>query len=138
MAQSWTLDEFVQVLDQRLDELMRGEVLLQDLPLALQAWFHAGEIYGREARQPEIDRLERDANLWYYRANTSPQERQAHIEQRLSQALETAPEHVWDQLEADLAVMAGRQVNIDDSVRTGNKPDGNGAHHDDRSTRKAA
>ena len=89
---------------------------------------NAGEAYGHAARQPEIDQLERDCNRYYNLAFTTDQQRRDAIERRLSQALEAAPEDVWDRLEADLAEMAGRQVNTNPNRNSG-QLSRNGALH---------
>ncbi len=137
MAQTWTLEAFARILEQRLDELMRGQIRLQDLPPAVSAWFYAGEAYGRAERQPEIDQLEREVQRLHYLAFYSQSERREQLLARLDHGLATANEATWDRLEHDLAVMAGRQLHID-SIRTGPAPDGNGVTSDHSTGRKAA
>ena len=69
-------------LEAWLAGLMEGRIRVQDLPLCVSAWLHIGEHYGRAARQPEIDRLEREANLLNYLL-IPERERRADIEERL-------------------------------------------------------
>lgn len=86
MARAWTFDEFVQSLEQRLDALQRGQVLIQDLPSAVSAWYFAGEAAGRASRQSEIDQLvrayEQKLDMAYMWAFT-PKERREEYQRRL-------------------------------------------------------
>ncbi|MBL5973692.1 MAG: hypothetical protein D3X82_08000 [Candidatus Leucobacter sulfamidivorax] len=69
-------------LDAWLAGLMEGKIHIQDLPLCVAAWFHAGEAYGRAARQLEIDHANHQADLFYMQAMT-PKERQQEYQRRL-------------------------------------------------------
>lgn len=95
MVQRWTFEQFSQTLDQRLDELMKGQVLLQDLPLAVAAWFYAGEAYGRADRQLEIDLLEHEANILWMQAFT-PKERHAEYQRRLDEHFRLEEQRFFD------------------------------------------
>lgn len=137
MAQTWTLEAFARNLEQRLDELMRGQIRLQDLPPAVSAWFYAGEAYGRASRQSEIDALERETNRLHFLAFHTPGERRERLLARIDEGLATADEETWDRLEHDLQQMAGQQLHTN-SIRTGPAPDGNGVTSDHRTQREAA
>ena len=117
MARARVSDAAERTLDAWLTGLMEGKIRIQDLPLCVSAWFHAGEAYGRASRDLEVQQLERDVNRWYYLAITTPTQRRDHIERRLSQALEHATVEQWDQLDQDLAVMAGQPINNVHSIR---------------------
>lgn len=106
-----------------LHEVMTGQLSLAELPLSVSAWFFAGEAYGRASRQQEVEDLERQVNRFHNLAFETDKDRRDRIEERLSQALEMSTEEQWDQLEEDLATMAGRRIN----------PVGDGAQpHDER------
>ncbi len=125
-----------------LNGLMQGEVLIQDLPLAVSAWFHAGEACGRASRQTEIDDFEREVQRLGYLAFHTPGERRDMLLARLNHGLTTASPEQWDQLEADLHEMAGTQLNSDTSkhsARTSNAlADGVTNEPGNPRTRKAA
>ena len=97
-----------ETLELWLTQLQEGQIQFADLPLSVSAWYFLGLADGRASRQLEVENLEREANRWYYLANTTPTQRRDHIERRLSQALEHATVEQWDQLDQALAAMAGQ------------------------------
>lgn len=137
MARKTVSDAAERALNTWLDEVMKGQLPIAELPLCVSAWLHAGEAYGRASRQHEIDELEREVNRLHYLAFTTPNERRERLLSRLDQGLTTADEATWDRLEHDLAAMAGRQLNIH-SIRTSQVPDGNGVTSDHKPRREAA
>ncbi|GEM_PF-6268769 len=131
--QTWTSSAFYRALEARLDGLMRGQVLLQDLPPAVAAWFYAGEAYGRRSRQPEITRLEREVNLLHYWL-TPERERKAWIEQRLQARITEMTEDDLDRVEALLHdIAADTQIPTHQhSLRSGHTPPESGVRDDIR------
>lgn len=98
-------------LERWLDDLQGGVLHIGELPLAVEAWLHAGYALGRESRDAEVADLERAVNRWYCYANTTDKERREQLDARLAQALDNAPEKVWDRIEVDLREMRDPQLN---------------------------
>lgn len=98
-------------LEQWLDQLQEGALHIGELPLAVEAWLHAGYAMGRESRDAEVAELEHQANRWYYLATVPERDRNARVEARLGHALEVADENTWQRIEQDLHAMRGQQKN---------------------------
>lgn len=130
-------DAAERTLNTWLDEVMKGQLPIAELPLCVSAWLHAGEAYGRAARQHEIDELESEVQRLHYLAFHTPSERREQLLARLDHGLATATEETWQQLEHDLQQIAGQQLNTH-SIRTGHEPDGNGVTSDHKPRREAA
>lgn len=113
MARRRISDTATATLESWLDQLLQGQLSIGELPLAVEAWLHVGHALGRESRQHEIDQLEREVQRLHYLAFMTPGERREQLLARLDHGLATATEEQWQQLEADLAAMAGRQPNND-------------------------
>ncbi|GAA1608535.1 hypothetical protein [Leucobacter chromiireducens] len=117
-----------------LDQVSQGQLPLQELPLCVSAWFHAGEAAGRVSRQPEIDQLNHLLDVYWARAFLTNDERRERILQRLDTGLQEADEKVWDRIEQELAQAAGqRQLNTQNSLRGGEHPPEQGVNHDSSS-----
>lgn len=97
MARATVSDAAERTLAAWLTGLMEGKIRIQDLPLCVSAWFHAGEAYGRASRQPEIDRLEHEANSLYMRAYT-PKERHEEYQRRLDEHFRLEDQRFFDAL----------------------------------------
>lgn len=109
MARFLIPDELAQSLETRLDQLQRGEIQLQDLPFAVSAWFHAGEAAGRQDRQPEVDRLNHQLDVYWARAFLTNDQRRERILQRLHNGLQEADEATWDRIEQQLSQAIARR-----------------------------
>lgn len=123
-------DAAERTLNTWLDEVMKGQLPIAELPLCVSAWLHAGEAYGRATRQHEIDALEREVQRLHYLAFTTPSERREQLLARLDQGLATADEATWDRLDHDLAVMAGQQPNNDSQTLIRAAPAAGKVDHD--------
>lgn len=105
---------------------MKGQLRLQELPLCVSAWFFAGETYGRESRQSEIDQLEQRIRLLEHQLDTaylqaySPADRREIYQQRLD-------EH-FRQRDAEF-FQEPAQLNTLHSLRGGTTPPENGVEH---------
>ncbi|CAN5516188.1 hypothetical protein BH10ACT6_BH10ACT6_01250 [soil metagenome] len=72
-------------LQSELDRLLCGELSLNDLTPALQAWFVAGYTAGRDTH-PDVAQLTWERDLWYFVAcnpSKKPADFYAHIENAL-------------------------------------------------------
>lgn len=69
-------------LERWLDGFQQGRLHFGELPLAIEAWLHAGYALGRESRQAEIDRLAHECDVLRMYAYT-PKERQREYQKRL-------------------------------------------------------
>lgn len=105
MTRRTITDAATATLEHWLDQLQQGQLSIGELPLAVEAWLHAGYAFGRESRDAEVAELERTVNRLHNLAfNTDKQQRDA-IEVRLAHSLDTASEEVWQRLEQDLRAM---------------------------------
>lgn len=100
----WKVSEQAErALEAWLDRLQRGQIQIQDLPPSVAAYLHAGEAYGRAARQPEIDHLNHQLDVYWARAFLTNDERRERILQRLDRGLQEADEATWERIEQQLA-----------------------------------
>lgn len=111
MARRTISDAATATLEQWLDDLQGGVLHIGELPLAVEAWLHAGYALGRESRDAEVADLERAVNRWYCDANTTDKERREQLDARLARSLDYADETVWARIEEDLSAMRGPQLN---------------------------
>lgn len=135
MARATVSDAAERTLTAWLTGLMEGQVLLQDLPLCVSAWFHAGEAYGRASRQPEIDRLEHEANSLYMRAY-SPKDRHEEYQRRLDEHFRLEDQRFFDALtepKQHPAHPIGQPQNVS-SIRAGQQPAETGVNDGSSST----
>lgn len=130
MARRRISDTATATLDAWLDQFMRGVLHYGELPSAVEAYLHVGYAHGRESRQPEIDALEREVNRLHFLAFHTPSERRERLLARLDEGLATASEETWQQLEHDLAVMAGQQPNNDSQTLIRAAPAAGKVDHD--------
>ncbi len=133
-------------LEQWLNDLQGGVLHIGELPLAVEAWLHAGYALGRESRDAEVAELEQAVNRWYSYANTTDKERREQLDARLAQALDHADETVWARIEEDLSAMRGPQPNthpmkpLHDAAppRTEGTPEWTSTRSNSSSSRRAA
>lgn len=93
-------------LDQWADAVLRGELQVWQLPLAVQQFVSIGWNEAHALSRAEVARLERDLNYWHHIATTTEQQRNQTILDRLNQGLAEAEAETWDRLEHDLRLAA--------------------------------
>lgn len=92
-------DRAAETLTEWANQLLEGQLSFGQLPLEVEALVHLGYALGRQARQHEIDALEREVNFLHYQLIPEP-ERKREIEQRLLERLGRATADDLDQIEA--------------------------------------
>lgn len=117
MARATVSEVAEKYLNQWAEALTDGSVQLWELPPSVAQYFYLGYNDGRASRQLEVEELERAANRLHNLAYETNKERRDRIEARLSQALEQATTEQWEQLDKDLAVMAGQKDEDVHSIR---------------------
>lgn len=132
MAQLRISDKAEQHLREWLEALTTGEIELWGLPPSVAAFYFLGEAEGRRSRQTEIDHLSAELNRWHMYATSTDKERIDAYNARIAQGLTHATEAQWQQIEADLHKMAGKQSIETDTTSAvegnANAPTGSSAH----------
>lgn len=93
-------------LDRWADAVLRGELQVWQLPLAVQQFISIGWNDAHALSRAEIVRLEHEVNRWYYYATTTKSQRDGVILDRLNHGLAEADAENWDRLEHDLRLAA--------------------------------